>query len=105
MLSKGGPVGAAVGYASVAIAGVLATSSAQAGSKDRECKTECSKATKDQLKMAGLDGIEEEFKVDWTGGPSSLFDICACKDGAIVIAEVGTCGRTKNFISTGVTWK
>jgi hypothetical protein len=46
----------------------------------------------------------EEFKRDFVGNAGGKFDICACKDGSIVLAAVGQCGRPGPKIGTGVTW-
>lgn len=56
------------------------------------CKMDCQKASKYQLKQAGIYGREHEFKTWWSAIPNSSFDICACADYSIVIYTVNKCG-------------
>jgi RHS repeat-associated protein len=79
---------------------------------DEECEEEnkdCSKASKYQLKKAGILGRdyidEHDFKTAWGAWPNRLFDICACKDGSIVIRAQGQCGQSGPTIATDATWK
>jgi RHS repeat-associated protein len=68
--------------------------------------TECSKATKWQLKQAGLYGSEHAFKAEYVGKKAvALFDICACDNGAIIIRNVGMCGLSGPSIMTYARWK
>jgi hypothetical protein len=46
-----------------------------------------------------------EFKTDYGAVPNSRFEICACKDGSVVIKAVGTCGKPGPSIPTHVRWK
>ena len=72
--------------------------------KDKDDKDDCTKASKYQLKSAGITD-EHEFKTDWGAVPNSRFDICACKDGSIVIKATGQCGRSGPSIPTDRRWK
>ncbi|KAF4513862.1 UNVERIFIED_CONTAM: hypothetical protein B566_EDAN016757 [Ephemera danica] len=71
-----------------------------------ECEAEpdCTKASKFQLREAGITD-EHGFKTDWGGVPNSRYDICACKDGSIVIKAQGNCGRPAPSIQTDANWK
>lgn len=71
---------------------------------DEEDKKGCKKASRWQLQKAGIFD-EHSFKRDWVGGSLSRYDICACKDGSIVIKTVGQCGTSGPSISTGSKWK
>ena len=71
------------------------------------CSTQepdCVRASAFHLANAGITD-PEEFKKEYVGNAGGKFDICACKDGSIVLAAVGQCGRSGPKISTGVTWK
>ena len=77
--------------------------------KRKECKEkddseDCQKATPWQLKAAGV-GNEHDFKTEWGAVPNSRFDICACKDGSVVIKAVGHCGRPGPSIPTDRRWR
>jgi hypothetical protein len=52
-------------------------------------------------------GIEDphEFKTDYGAVPNSRFDLCACKDGSILIKAVGSCGKSGPGITTHARWK
>lgn len=66
---------------------------------------ECSRANKFQLEAAGILGREEEFKKEFRAVPTSRYDICACKNGSIVIKKVGQCGKSGGGEVTYATWK
>jgi hypothetical protein len=77
-----------------AVLALLAPQQASAA-QNRSCKMDCSFASDAQLKSAGIFGREESFKEDEYGArPSSRYDICACRDGAIAIFRHGQCGQT-----------
>ena len=67
---------------------------------------ECTKASPFQLRNAGISD-EHSFKQDYFGkkAPVSRYDICACKDGSIVIKLRGQCGKPGPTVDTGRTWK
>lgn len=69
-------------------------------------KQDCKKATPWQLIQAGIDD-PHEFKTDYGAVPNSMYDICACKDGSIIIKTVGMCGKPGPSIPTdpSVRWK
>jgi uncharacterized protein RhaS with RHS repeats len=52
-------------------------------------------------------GINDEhaYKDDYGATPNKLYDICACKDGSIVIKHVGQCGEPGPSIPTHERWK
>jgi RHS repeat-associated protein len=64
----------------------------------------CSKASPHQLKGAGISDAHR-FKTEWGAVPNSRFDICACKDGSIIIKGVGGCGTPGPGIGTDARWK
>ena len=67
---------------------------AQAKISEEECNSsDCTKATKFQLRAAGITD-EHAFKTEWVTPPLSRRDICACKNGSIVIRPVGTSGKS-----------
>jgi RHS repeat-associated protein len=67
---------------------------------------DCKKATPSQLATAGITD-PHEFKKDYLGkkAPISRHDICACKDGSIIIKPQGQCGAPGPGIPTDRTWK
>ncbi len=70
--------------------------------------TDCSKATPWQIKiiLAKAGVIDEHaYKDEYGAVPNSSFDICACKDGSVVIKNVGGCGRPGPAIPTYERWK
>jgi hypothetical protein len=69
-----------------------------------EDNTECSKASRYQLGQAGITD-EHGFKTEWGAVPNSRYDICACKDGSIVIKAQGQCGKSSPKIETDASWK
>uniref|UniRef100_UPI001E4A35E3 RHS repeat domain-containing protein n=1 Tax=Simplicispira lacusdiani TaxID=2213010 RepID=UPI001E4A35E3 len=76
---------------------------------DEKCKKDeddCVTASQFHLKAAGI-GDPHDFKRDFLGkrAPIKLWDICACKDGAIKIANHGACGFKGPKIETGYRWK
>ena len=75
---------------------------------EKKCreKQDCQKASDWQLSQAGITD-PHEFKKDFLGNkaPISQHDICACKDGSIVIKKQGQCGQPGPSIDTGVRWK
>lgn len=71
--------------------------------RDRN-RSDCTKATPYHPSRAGIFS-PHAFKSDWGGVPNSRFDICACKDGSIVIKPTGTCGQSTPEIPTDRRWK
>lgn len=75
---------------------------------EKKCreKQECQKASDWHLSHVGITD-PHEFKKDYLGNkaPISQYDICACKDGSIVIKKQGQCGQPGPSIDTGVRWK
>jgi len=72
---------------------------------DRDnCGPDCTKASPYQLLSAGITD-EHEFKNEHGARPNSRFDICACKDGSVVIKAQGGCGSRGPSIETGHRWK
>ncbi len=69
----------------------------------------CSKASKYQLRRAGIPGPEykneHDFKDAWQATSNRFYDICACSDGSIVIRAQGQCGRSGPTIPTDERWK
>jgi RHS repeat-associated protein len=65
---------------------------------------DCRKATQWHLDQAGIMDAEA-FKDEFVGGSVSRYDICACKDGSIVIKAQGQCGKPGPSIETGYRWK
>ncbi len=66
---------------------------------------DCKKATPFHLNGAGI-ADAHAFKKDFLGNkaPISRFDICACKDGSIIIKPQGQCGAPGPGIPTGYRW-
>jgi hypothetical protein len=48
---------------------------------------------------------EHQFKEDHGAIPNRLFDICACRDGSIIIKAHGMCGKPGPSIPTDRRWK
>jgi len=67
---------------------------------------DCTKATPFHLEGAGI-GDPHAFKREYLGNKAkvSRFDICACKDGSIIIKPKGTCGSPGPGIPTGRNWQ
>ncbi len=107
-----GSVSAGTGAAPafLVVMAVLAPQSV-AAAQNRECKLECSKAKRSQLDGAIPIPIldPEQFKIEeGFGPPTSPYDICACKDGSLIIYQVNECGRIKPNIDFHITdrrWK
>jgi len=97
--AAGGALVGAVGAAAGAAAGDAAASAVC----DKD-EPDCKKATPWQLVQAGIEDAHE-FKTDYGAVPNSRFDICACKDGSIVIKAVGSCGKSGPGITTHARWK
>jgi hypothetical protein len=55
------------------------------------------------LRKKGID--PHDFKRTWKAKPPSRFDICFCKDGAVVIRAHGQCGKSVDGIPTDLDWK
>ena len=73
--------------------------------EDEECNSrDCEKARPYQLERAGI-GNAHKFKTGWGAVPNSRFDICASKDGSIVIRAQGECGRSGPTTATYERWK
>lgn len=64
----------------------------------------CSKASAFQLGAARIFDAHA-YKDDFGAVPNSRFDICACKDGRIIIKAQGQCGSPGPSIETGDRWK
>jgi len=97
-------IGGVIGGVSGAIVGGMAGDQA-ADSLCEDGDKDCSKATPWQLAQAGITD-PHEYKTDYGAIPNSAFDICACKDGSIVIKAVGMCGYSGGpEIPTYETWK
>jgi RHS repeat-associated protein len=71
---------------------------------NKDDKDDCQKATRYQLKAAKILN-EHEFKTEWGAVPNARFDICACKDGSIIIKAVAQCGKSGPAIPTDRHWK
>jgi len=67
-------------------------------------KRDCKKATQYHLNNASIEN-EHAFKTAWDAVPWSDYDICACRDGSIVIARTGKCGTSDPSIPTDARWK
>lgn len=72
--------------------------------RDDEPK-DCPEASDWQLNRAGILGQEHQFKTDHGAVPNSFFDICACKDGSIIIKGHGKCGKPGPSIPTAARWR
>jgi hypothetical protein len=96
-----GAAGSWGGAAGAALGGLAGDKLADAVCDDGP---DCKKASPWQLLQAGIFDAHE-FKTDYGAVPNSRFDICACKDGSIVIKEVGGCGKPGPGITTGIRWK
>lgn len=72
---------------------------------DEECNNrDCEKARPYQLKQAEISD-PHTFKTEYGAVPNSRFDICACKDGSIVIRAQGQCGQSGPTTATYERWK
>lgn len=76
----------------------------QACTADTPDTRDCTKASEWQLRAAGITD-EHSYKQDQVGKAGGAYDICACKDGSIVLRGVGKCGRSGPTITTGDNWK
>ena len=65
---------------------------------------DCIKASPFHFNSAGIVS-PHQFKTDYGAVPNSKFEICACKDGSIIIKPTGTCGQPGAGIPTGSRWK
>jgi hypothetical protein len=72
--------------------------------KNDEEKNDCEYARGWQRTRARISS-EHKFKDEWGAIPNRLFDICACKDGRIVIRAHGSCGKSGPTIVTDRRWK
>jgi RHS repeat-associated protein len=72
--------------------------------KERRKRNDCKKASPWQLVQAGIVS-EHKFKTEWGGVPNSRYDICACKDGSIMIADTKQCGTNGPKTMTDAVWK
>ncbi len=77
---------------------------------DDDNNKDCKKASKSQMRSAGIYNVidytgEHDFKRAWGAVPNKFFDICACKDGSIVIRAQGQCGKSGATIPTDARWK
>ncbi|HTE39254.1 MAG TPA: RHS repeat-associated core domain-containing protein [Steroidobacteraceae bacterium] len=97
-----GGVGPASGALGAALGAAAGTAVADAVCKEDE--SNCSKASSWQLIQAGITDAHA-FKTDYGAIPNSRFDICACKDGSIVIKATGGCGKPGPSIGTHANWK
>ncbi len=95
----GGTVGALAGAGLGALAGDKAA--------DLVCEDDepdCTRASAFHLAAAKIFD-PEEFKRDYVGGGGGRFDICACKDGTIILKAVGQCDSPGPGIKTHAKWK
>src|SRR4029077_15042450 len=83
----GGTAWGAVGAAAGAVAGNAIAAESCSNEPD------CVRASAFHLAGAKIND-PEEFKKGYVGNAGGTFDICACKDGTIVLAAVGQCGRS-----------
>jgi hypothetical protein len=97
----GGPVGAVVGAGIGLGLSYLIYEACTTKNADAE---DCEKARRFHLAAAGITD-EHAFKTQWGAVPNSRFDICACRDGSIVIKAVGQCGKSGPSIQTDRRWK
>lgn len=72
--------------------------------KQKDKSEDCEMARPWQLSKAQIYD-PHSFKDEWGARPNSLFDICACKDGSIVIKGHGICGRPGPAIITDKRWR
>jgi hypothetical protein len=100
--AEAGEISAAQAEAMRRAAKAAAAAAAAASCKSDE--PDCVRASSFHLARAGITDAEE-FKRDYVGGAGGQFDICACKDGSVVLAAVGQCGQSGPKIPTGVTWR
>lgn len=76
------------------LASLIPSTALAANNEECEAKIQCPKASKFHLKAIGVFGFEHQYKEEYDLLPVSHFDICACKDGAIVFASpAGTCNK------------
>ena len=67
-------------------------------------RTDCSKASNHQLAAAGISD-PHDFKGEYVLTQVSRWDICACKDGSIILRLVSQCGKSGPSIATYARWK
>lgn len=91
-----------IGWAIRSVAG-REISEIQRGLRSGE-RNDCEYARRWHLDKAGIDD-EHRFKDEWSAWPNARYDICACKDGTIVIRGHGTCGKPGPTIRTDKRWK
>jgi RHS repeat-associated protein len=87
-----------------ALAATLSGDTADNMCDDDNKRKDCSLASKFQLRQAQIFS-EHEFKEEYSAVPVSRFDICACKNGEIVIRLHGQCGNSGPTITTYARWK
>ena len=76
------------------LASLIPSTALAANNEECEAKIQCPKASKFHLKAIGVFGFEHQYKEEYDLLPVSHFDICACKDGAVVFASpAGTCNK------------
>ena len=94
------------GAGTAAVAQIWNVISDWSSDEPTECENDknCSKASKHQLRQAGIFD-EHGFKTEYGAVPNSRFDICACKDGSIIIKAQGGCGSPGPSIPTYTNWK
>jgi RHS repeat-associated protein len=93
---EGIPIGAMAGRWGGRIIGSAIGDACIAAGNDDDRDPQCHKASKYELRQAGIYD-EHEYKIEHGARPPSRFDICKCRDGSIRIAPVGQCGKTRNF--------
>lgn len=74
----------------------------RSGGEDRK---NCPKASDWQLDRAGILKKEHLFKTEYGAIPNAMFDICACRDGSIIIKAHNNCGKPGPLIPTTATWR
>lgn len=79
-------------------------SAIQRGLRQYDGEEDCETARPWQLEAARIRHAHS-FKDEWGAKPNSRFDICACKDGSIVIKGHGNCGRPGPAIVTNLRWR
>jgi len=89
------------------LASLIPSTALAANNEECEAKIQCPKASKFHLKAIDVFGFEHQYKQEYGLSPVSHFDICACKDGAIVFASpAGTCNKSgATYIPSYERWQ
>lgn len=82
----------------------------EASVKREDWKNDCELASRWQLERIGIGNrshqtTAHEFKDFWGAKPNKFYDICACRDGSIVIKRNAQCGMPGPSITTDKRWK